>query len=210
MKPVSQIFASDTAVNVAATPAPTSVTSIAFLQRMRVVSRAIVPRIEYALTRLDYRVHAGMALAACMLIALVAINLPQHRAVVELRQQLTTARVSAAPPANAPTATLLATLPAREKLPQILGQVYQQAAAAGVSLERGNYQLTLERAGNIARYQFSFPLTATYPRIRDFVDKVLLAVPAAAIESVRLERKTIGDENVNAELNFALFVRDPS
>jgi hypothetical protein len=56
----------------------------------------------------------------------------------------------------------------------------------------------------------TFPIKGRYPAIRNFVDATLAAVPAAAIEGLRIERKNVGDDNVEVELGLAVFVRNAS
>jgi hypothetical protein len=139
--------------------------------------------------------------------------MPQHQSIVELQHQAMTQHgtvTHAVTDAAQPSTAFLADLPSRAEIPQVLSQIYQQASDAGVEIARGNYELTMMRSGSLARYQFTFPLKAPYPRIRTFIDKTLLTVPAAAIDSLRLERKNIGDESVNAELRFTVFVKNAS
>jgi hypothetical protein len=56
----------------------------------------------------------------------------------------------------------------------------------------------------------TFPVKGQYPAIRQFIDATLLAVPSAAVEGLRIERKNAGDDNVEAELGFSVFVRNES
>ena len=63
------------------------------------------------------------------------------------------------------------------------------------------------RDGVAARYRMSFPVTASYPKLREFMDRTLLALPAVAVEGLRVERKNVGDDTVDAELKLAVYVR---
>ena len=63
-------------------------------------------------------------------------------------------------------------------------------------------------SGHLARYRMTFPIKGHYPAIRHFVDATLLAVPSAAVEGLRIERKSAGDDSVEVELGFSVFVRN--
>jgi len=63
------------------------------------------------------------------------------------------------------------------------------------------------RDGVAARYRMTFPVHASYPQIRSFLDRTLIALPAVAVEGLRLERKSVGDGTVEAEVKLAAYVR---
>jgi hypothetical protein len=102
---------------------------------------------------------------------------------------------------------VLAALPQRDDAPTVVGKVFAQAAAAGVELPRGQYEFVPSRDGVAARYRMTFPVRTTYPKLRDFMDRTLIALPAVAVEGLRIERKNVGDEQVDAELKLSAYVR---
>jgi len=104
--------------------------------------------------------------------------------------------------------TFVSKLPARAELPAITEKVVAQASAAGLALERGSYDFTVTHSGKIVRARLSFPLQGTYPNIRQFVNGTLAAIPNAAVDGLRLERKTIGSSEISAEVSFAVFLRN--
>jgi hypothetical protein len=174
---------------------------------------SIVPRTGKIIRQLDYRLPLGGIMVVCAAIIALSVNMPQHHAVHELQQHVLAQQniaTTATHVAEPTSSTLVDSLPTRTDIPKVLSQIYQQASDSGVEIARGNYELTLMHSGTLARYQFTFPLKSTYPKIRTFIDKTLLTVPSVAIESLRLERKNIGDESVNAELRFTVFVKTPS
>jgi hypothetical protein len=99
-------------------------------------------------------------------------------------------------------------LPAREDASDVLGRIYQEAQSAGVELPRGEYEYVAARDGVAAHYRMTFPVHAGYPQLRTFMDNTLLALPSVAVEGLRIERKNVTDETVDAELKLAAFVRD--
>jgi hypothetical protein len=101
-------------------------------------------------------------------------------------------------------------LPARDDASEVLARIYQEAQGAGVELPRGQYEYLPARDGVAAHYRMTFPVHAAYPQLRTFMDRTLTALPSVAVEGLRIERKNVGDEAVDAELKLAAFVRDGS
>jgi hypothetical protein len=62
----------------------------------------------------------------------------------------------------------------------------------------------------VGRYELEFPLKAEYPKVRDFINRTLNAVPSAGLDKLRIERKAVGDALVNADVRFVVFVRSES
>jgi Tfp pilus assembly protein PilO len=102
----------------------------------------------------------------------------------------------------------MGSLPNRSELPVIVGKVFTLAGAAQVTLDRGKYEVAPLRSGQLAQYRMTFPVKGSYPNIREFIDSVLATVPSAALEGMRVERKSVGEESVSADLRFAIFVRN--
>jgi hypothetical protein len=51
------------------------------------------------------------------------------------------------------------------------------------------------------------PVKGSYPAIRQFVSDALVAVPAASLDTLRLERREVAEGGVEAALRFTVFVR---
>jgi hypothetical protein len=171
-----------------------------------------IPMAMYQMNRVGRSGIAGSALILFAAIFFFATVLPQYGQISVLRTEILQAQKQAGPDAS-PHVRLnrfLANLPKRTQLPAIAGKIFSMAAAAGVTLERGRYELAPLHSGQLARYRMTFPIKGRYPAIRHFIDATLLAVPSAALEGLRIERKTAGDENVEAELGFSVFVRNES
>jgi Tfp pilus assembly protein PilO len=141
---------------------------------------------------------------------LVSAMLPQQHDLSELERQLQAAHQPGNGRDAAPVrlSRFMNTLPRRSELPSIVGQVFKLAAAAQVTLDRGRYELSPMRAGNLAQYRMTFPIKGRYPDIRLFIDSVMTTVPSAALEGLRVERKAVGEETVSADLRLAVFVRN--
>jgi hypothetical protein len=105
---------------------------------------------------------------------------------------------------------VITTLPTRDQMPEVIGQMLRQAGLAGVTLNTGHYAYSPPKTGRIGRYELEFPLKAEYPNVRDFINRTLNAVPSAGLDKLRIERKAVGDALVNADVRFVVFVRSES
>ena len=184
---------------------PTAATTLARFQSF--TNRALAES-AYRLRRVGATGLSGIALVVAALVLFIANNLPQSTAVAALKAQiLHLAPLGQAPMVATPGDTVLAALPKRDDAPTVVGKVFAQAAAAGVELSRGQYEFVPSRDGVAARYRMTFPVRTTYPKLRDFMDRTLIALPAVAIEGLRVERKKVGDEEVDAELKLSAYVQ---
>ncbi len=158
----------------------------------------------------------GVALLVFVIVCFLSANSPLRQQVAALRSELAQAQQDQVTRSGSgrnltPDARLQAfvgSLPARSQLPAITEQIIAQASAAGLVLDQGNYDFTVTHSGTIVRARLSFPLQGTYPSIRQFVNGTLAAIPGAAVDGLRLERKTIGLAQVSANIRFAVFLRN--
>jgi hypothetical protein len=167
------------------------------------------PQVRYRALQLGPAGLAGAATIASALLAALLIAVPAHRGELLLQQQLLHAPAAVATD-GVPVPTqmsLLATLPARAEVPAVLGTMLKEAQQSGIVLEKGHYDFRGAQAGVPARYTFEFPVKGPYPNVRSFIDHTLTAVPAVALEKLRIERKAVGDAAINADVTFSLFVR---
>jgi hypothetical protein len=137
----------------------------------------------------------------------IANNLPQGSAVAALKSQLAQLAPVAKGVAAPLSGSALAALPPRGEAPEIVAKILEEARASGVELPRGQYEYLPARDGVAARYRMTFPVHATYPQLREFMDRTLVALPAVAVEGMRIERKAVGEEGVDAELRLSAYVR---
>ena len=177
--------------------------------RVRDAAPQVIPFTCYQLARLGPAGVAGIgATLAAVLIAMTALVGVRH-ASETLMLQLARAQAHAggAGVAEGGISKLVATLPSREEIPAVIGLVLQQAHAAGVQLDTGHYAYSPPKSGAVARYELEFPVKASYPSVRKFIDLTLSAVPAAGLDKLRIEKKAVGDAAVSADIRFVVFVR---
>ena len=186
-------------------------TQPAALERIHWVGNRALGELTYQLRRLGTATLAGCVAITIAVIVFITGNLPQVSANAALKDEL--ARLSPSskhPPGAGPTGAGLASLPPRAEAPDVVAKILEEAEASGVELPRGQYEYIPARDGVAARYRMTFPVNATYPKIRAFMDRTLVAMPAVAIEGLRIERKNVADDSVDAELKLSAYVRsDP-
>ena len=163
----------------------------------------------FHLNRLGNNGVAGLGVAIVSAIFAATAIVPQYRQLGELRREL--GLIQQRPAADATPqqrmSEFVQKLPARAELPKVAGQIFAIAGAAKVSLDKGRYELAPLKSGHLARYRMSFPIKGTYTSIRQFLDATLNALPAVSIEGLRIERKTVSDALVEADVRLTVFVR---
>jgi hypothetical protein len=178
--------------------------------RLRGAVSGWVPQAQYQLTRLGPAGVAGAAACAAAAIVGVCVLLSLRNVNEDLNSQILRAQ-------NRPKATvtpeqgltrIVAQLPTRSEIPIVLGQVLQQAQAAGIELAKGQYTFQPASKGAVGRYELDFPVTAQYPAVRDFINRMMTNIPAAGLHKLTIERKAVGDSQVNADIRFVIFIRD--
>jgi hypothetical protein len=178
------------------------------LARIQAVAGQLVPRLQYQVMRLGPAGQAGLAALAAAAAVGIGALIPAYQALQTLNANLTRAEHPAAVHAiEEAVPRLVASLPTRAQIPAVLGQMYAAAQASGVPLSVGHYAYSPAKSGALAHYDLEFPVKAGYPEIRTFIDRTLSAVPAAALAKLRVERKAVGDQAVNADIGFVVYVR---
>jgi hypothetical protein len=189
---------------------PAAAPAASALLRVQAAAGQIVPQVQYQVARLGVAGQAGLAaLTAAVAIAAGAL-LPAWHAMQNLSANLAQAQhgpsgysIEQAVP------RLMTSLPTRAQIPAVLGEVYAQAKAAGVSLDNGRYVYAPPKSGAVASYDLEFPVKgAAYPALRTFINRTLAAVPAASLTKLQIERKAVGEQAVNADIGFVVFVRN--
>ena len=180
------------------------------LDRIQAFANHALAETAYKARRLGVAALAGITAVVLAATLFIANNLPQGAAVAALKSQL----VRLAPLGKGSTIALpgasgamLASLPPRGDAPNVVAKIFEEAKAAGVDLPRGQYEYVPARDGVAARYRMTFPVRASYPQLREFMDRTLVALPAVAVEGLRIERKNVADDSVDAELKLSAYVR---
>jgi hypothetical protein len=146
-------------------------------------------------------------------LSVFAVQSTRHR-VLMLNQEAAamTARLggrgaAAGPPSGrGQLSNFYAFFPLTANLPELLGRVHRSAQQHGLLLEKGEYKLGREPDFRLARYQVTLPVQGDYADVRGFVNDVLEAVPASALDELALKRETIDVPQLEARVRFTLFL----
>lgn len=171
---------------------------------------AWLPRAAWALGRTGRPGLAGLALLLASALFLLSTHLPVAREVRALRADLAAAqRQPRAPAADEAADPALAAraLPARDEVPALLRRLFAEAGRAHLAIDTAKYEVSVARTGGVVRTQIAFPVTGPYPEIRAFIDAALTELPAVGLGQLVLERKSIADGNVEAQLRMTLYTR---
>lgn len=109
--------------------------------------------------------------------------------------------------ANTRALAFAASLGTREAQLKPVARVVQAAQTAGLRLDKGEYRQLRDGETGLQRYQFSFPVQATYPALRRWLATALSAEPALALQSIDLQRGSVMQSQVEARVVFVLYVR---
>lgn len=58
----------------------------------------------------------------------------------------------------------------------------------------------------LARYQIVLPVRGSYPQIRGFLKALLAQLPTVVLEDLELQRKRIGDRELNGRVRMTLYL----
>lgn len=95
-----------------------------------------------------------------------------------------------------------------EALPQLLRDMFAEAERQGLAIASADYRMTAERDGRYRAYRMIAPVRGTYPQVRAFVDRVLRANPALALEDASFRRDTVAQAVADVRLTFVLFLAE--
>jgi hypothetical protein len=88
-----------------------------------------------------------------------------------------------------------------------LGTIYASAGRQKLDLVKGEYQLKAEPASPFVTYVVTLPVHAEYGPVKAFAANVLLDLPHASLDELRLSRDTAKGEMLDAVVRFTLVYR---
>lgn len=136
----------------------------------------------------------------------------QHDALVRLqRAPAPGSALAAARSTSVPQQRLAAfydMLGERRYAEQQLGNLFSIADQAGLKFAQGEYKLRYDAPSRSWRYQLVLPVRGSYAALRRFTEKMLVALPFAAIDDLGFSRQTIGEPLLDARLRMTLYLGD--
>lgn len=97
--------------------------------------------------------------------------------------------------------------PGREQLLVCLGKIHELADQQTLKLDQAQYKFAAESGSRLAHYQIALPVSGSYPQLRRFIELALAELPALELHDLVFKRDGIDKENVDAQLQFVLYVR---
>lgn len=97
-------------------------------------------------------------------------------------------------------------LPAQPQATVVIDRIYALAAQEHITLARGEYALGVDPKTHLARYQILLPVRGSYPQLRRFLHALLGQLPAVVVEDLELQRKKIGDTDLNGRIRLTLYL----
>lgn len=82
----------------------------------------------------------------------------------------------------------------------------EQAAKAGVDLDKGEYRVATT-SGGFLNYEVTLPVRADYAGVRRFIAGVLDTVPHASLAELRMERPAANSIALDAKVHFTMVYR---
>ncbi len=167
-----------------------------------------LPRAVWTISRTGRTGLIGIALLLMAALFLLSTHLQVAADVEALRAELAAAR-SQAPTAAADKvadpATAVRALPGRNDMPSVLRQLFNKATQARLAVDAAKYEINGAGSSGVVRYQIAFPVTGPYPQIRAFIDATLATMPAVALSDFALDRKSIADGTVEAQIRMTVY-----
>ena len=99
-----------------------------------------------------------------------------------------------------------AQFPPLNRLDKEVEKLWVLANEYKIDLQSGEYRLESGGPGLI-RYRVTLPMRASYVQLRLFLDTVLKTLPTVSVDTLRFERKTITDVQLEAQIRLTLHFR---
>ena len=182
--------------------------------RLREAASIAVVYANYGAQRLGRLGIAGVALMLFSMVTFFSGNVRLHQQLEYESQSLAAIRESgqensAEPVARTPAqqaSRFVHSLPTRNEIPNIIASVAAVAAASGIELVQGSYEYVPTDNDSLGRYRMSIPVTGSYPKIREFVENTLATVPAVSLDGLRVERDSVSEQVIRADLRFSVLL----
>ncbi len=88
----------------------------------------------------------------------------------------------------------------------VLRRLARIAQSKGLSLTETDFQASGEGMGGLRRLQLTFPLRASYPQVRQFVEAVLLEFPGVSVDQMLIKRDSVRQGRGEISLLLSLWI----
>jgi hypothetical protein len=136
-------------------------------------------------------------------------RLHQQQALVEhLRRQAPGRPMALDPKAPSTDALTLfrSTLAKGADRGRFMRRLWSESAQRGLLISKVDYRDEPDQAGRFDRLQVTFPVTGSYPAVRNFALQLLADFPGLALDKLEIKREAAPQADVTANLHFVLLV----
>jgi hypothetical protein len=96
--------------------------------------------------------------------------------------------------------------PKQDTVSDWMEKLYAAAMQQGLNIVQGEYRLAHDRDGKNTRYDIVLPIKGGYVQLRKFIAQTLVDVPTLSLDGISFARQKIGDQTVDAQLRFTLYL----
>lgn len=93
-----------------------------------------------------------------------------------------------------------------KSIPDSLEKIFDAAYENNVGLDNGQFKLVRAQGASFSQYQIALPAVGSYADIRTFVNRVLMEIPAIALDGIDFTRPDVKSHEVEASVRFTLFL----
>lgn len=86
-------------------------------------------------------------------------------------------------------------------------QLWQQAAAAGLELNKVDYRSEMDASGQFTRLSITLPVNGAYPGVRRFIFALMAQFPGLSLDKLDLKRSAVSAAQVEATMHLTLLGR---
>lgn len=171
-------------------------------------------RLQYQLKQLGWQGILGLILIGLSVLLLLFAVMPDTKKIdalsvsyAELKANVVKGKVQAKPDHHLDvTTTLNALTPKQSEANSQIALMLNIATHAGLTTDKVDYA-SQSYSSSLLKYQIKFPTQGSYIQIRQFINEVLNALPTIALADIRLKRDDIGNDVIDANIQFNLYVR---
>ncbi|WP_334040221.1 hypothetical protein [Burkholderia ambifaria] len=96
-------------------------------------------------------------------------------------------------------------LVSEDQLERSVGKLFEIASVSGVKLEKADYRLATDKAGQYETYQVDLPVRGSYTAIQMFCEQTLTELPAASLDALKFHRDKVSNVQIEATLRLTIF-----
>lgn len=96
-----------------------------------------------------------------------------------------------------------------QKRTNVIGQVHSAALAEGLTLQEMSFELSEANGSTYVGLDIVLPVNGSYVQLKRFIARLLAESPALALGGFTLNRQSVSDSTLEAQLRFTLYTARP-